>query len=768
MSLNAQRNLGKSQGALANSMQRLSSGLRINSAKDDAAGLAIFDRMTFQIRGLNQAARNANDGISLAQTAEGALQESTNILQRMRELAVQSANDTNSDSDHASLQSEIVQLQAELSRIAETTQFNGKTLLDGTMNGAVFQIGANAGTSQTITVAIDSAKAEDLSQVGSFIAAHSGITIAGGDVSGAPIAANSLKINGQNMGATDGTNSSLASAINMAVGSTIATAENVQLFDFTSIESVSELGTSTLSATTSGGVQSTLISNGLTVTAGTVGAAGDDITITVERGAIAATESGTLTFPGNFSGIDNFHLDGMYIEFSNALVDENEVVAAIVSHAGGTTVGTNFQITGTKSGNWVFSNSAPNDKRLEFSAAAAGDIPDLVTVFDHGLAGDVPVTLIQGADAEADGVVGGGTDAITVTVADANWGGYDAAAIAGLLNGTATASGGALTATGDTTGATAFGPTHLASGEDEVAGSSLLLSGLNLIDFSSLDNVDLLVDASAVTVNLTGVGTIADLASAIADTSPALSASYDGTSITITSTAAIMTEGSSGVLLSGDTSMTFSLDGTDNVSATDVDGDGAIDASDAVTAITAASITGVTASLNSDGQVEITKAAGANFTLTAAQGFSDVSTETTFYGQISLDSTADITFEEVTIGALAAAGLDSVGNSTTTIDQLDISSREGATTAISSVDLALAAIDNIRGDLGAVQNRFESTIANLRNVSENLSAARSRILDADIAQESSNLTKQNILQQAGVSILAQANQAPQLALSLLD
>ena len=116
---------------------------------------------------------------------------------------------------------------------------------------------------------------------------------------------------------------------------------------------------------------------------------------------------------------------------------------------------------------------------------------------------------------------------------------------------------------------------------------------------------------------------------------------------------------------------------------------------------------------------------------------------------------------------LADAGLAAVGTATTTVDQIDISSRTGATTAISSVDAALAQIDTIRGDLGAVQNRFESTIANLSNVSENLSAARSRILDADIAMETSAMTKNNILQQAGVSILAQANQAPQLALSLI-
>jgi len=137
-SLNAQRNLGATQSNLAKSMQRLSSGLRINSAKDDAAGLAISDRMTSQIRGLNQAVRNANDGISLAQTAEGAMQESTNILQRMRELAVQSANDSNTGSDRASLQKEVAQLQQELDRIATTTSFNGKNVLDGTFTAQSF------------------------------------------------------------------------------------------------------------------------------------------------------------------------------------------------------------------------------------------------------------------------------------------------------------------------------------------------------------------------------------------------------------------------------------------------------------------------------------------------------------------------------------------------------------------------------------------------------------------------------------------------------
>ncbi len=149
-SLNAQRNLSTSKESLAVSLQRLSSGLRVNSSKDDAAGLAIADRMNAQIRGINVAIRNANDGISLAQTAEGALGEIGNNLQRLRELAIQSANSTNSASDRASLDAEAAQLTAEITRVASQTQFNGLNLLDGSFTSQAFQVGANA--NQTISV----------------------------------------------------------------------------------------------------------------------------------------------------------------------------------------------------------------------------------------------------------------------------------------------------------------------------------------------------------------------------------------------------------------------------------------------------------------------------------------------------------------------------------------------------------------------------------------------------------------------------------------
>jgi flagellin len=187
-SLNAQRNLTMSQSSLATSLQRLSSGLRINSAKDDAAGLAISDRMTSQINGLTRAAQNANDGISMAQTAEGGLGTATDLLQRMRTLAVQSANGTNSSSDRASLQEEVSQLQQELNRVANTTQFNGQNILDGSLSNSQFQVGANA--NQTINFSISSAQASAIGN--NTLAAASGGTMVNATAKATVIGANAV------------------------------------------------------------------------------------------------------------------------------------------------------------------------------------------------------------------------------------------------------------------------------------------------------------------------------------------------------------------------------------------------------------------------------------------------------------------------------------------------------------------------------------------------------------------------------------------------
>ncbi|KLD73073.1 flagellin [Xanthomonas hyacinthi] len=172
MSLNAQRNLNSTSASMATTIQRLSSGLRINSAKDDAAGLAISERFTTQIRGLDVASRNANDGISLAQTAEGSMVEIGNNLQRIRELSVQSANATNSATDREALNSEVKQLTAEIDRVANQTSFNGTKLLDGSFSGALFQVGADAGQTIGINSIVD-ANVDSLGKAG-FAATQTG------------------------------------------------------------------------------------------------------------------------------------------------------------------------------------------------------------------------------------------------------------------------------------------------------------------------------------------------------------------------------------------------------------------------------------------------------------------------------------------------------------------------------------------------------------------------------------------------------------------
>ncbi len=223
-SLTAQRNASKTQGDLATAIARLSSGLRINSAKDDAAGLAISERFTSQINGLNQAARNANDGISLAQVAEGALGSISSNLQRIRELSVQSANATNSPSDRAALQQEVSQLTAEIDRVATQTQFNGLNLLDGTFTAQQFQVGANSG--QTISVAgISSARTSALGA--SYTAAVNGAAVTGTALTAGALTLNGIAIAVPTAGAGNGQTTdsawAVAQTINSSQGTVLAT-----------------------------------------------------------------------------------------------------------------------------------------------------------------------------------------------------------------------------------------------------------------------------------------------------------------------------------------------------------------------------------------------------------------------------------------------------------------------------------------------------------------------------------------------------------------
>jgi flagellin len=390
-SLNGQRNLATSQNKLSNSLQRLSSGLRINSAKDDAAGLAISNRMSSQIRGMNQAARNANDGISLAQTAEGALQESTQILQRIRELAVQSANDTNTASDRTSMQAEVEQLTEELQRIAETTQFNGKNLLDGTLVDATFQVGANAGANQTLSFGINSAQTADLSAVGTTISG--GTTATGTSVDGNALAADAISVNGTNVAASaSGSASDIAAAINAAVNggdsaNNIATAQNVQAFEFADVTLAAAAATATgtaMTGPTAGGGDLTI--GGENVALSTSAAA---LATNIETAATAADLTVTATAVDATSGTQ-----------LNTWVD---VTASVATQVVGT------EVTGAL--------TAAND--LIINGTDVGIVADVAA---GNLAEDIASAIETAADTAA-----GGVSDITVTV------GASAAALRTLL-----------------------------------------------------------------------------------------------------------------------------------------------------------------------------------------------------------------------------------------------------------------------------------------------------------------------------------------------
>ncbi len=481
-SLNAQRNLSKSGEGLATSMQRLSSGMRINSAKDDAAGLQISNRLTSQINGLGVAQRNANDGISMAQTAEGAMQESTSILHRMRDLALQSANGSNSASDREALQKEVGALQTELTRIADTTSFGDQKLLDGTFGTKSFQVGSNA--NETISVGLSSIAADDIGTKRQDL-----------------------------QGATAGFGQVTAVAADAA-------------------------------ANTSAGNGVALSSLAIT------GKSGAPVAAAIGAGASAASAAASI----------------------NAKTDETGVSADARTQA---------ELSGFSAGQTSFQL---NGSTISANAESSSDFSSIATAINEKTS----------------------TTGVSATVTDA---------------------GVVLT---DETG------NNISI--DDVTGGSITVKGADY----------------AGDVNSTGV----------------------------------------------------TLDG-------------------------------------------------------AATG----GDSTTIAGTVRLNSTES--FSTTASTDSVAAATTAATSTRVNVDEVDLSTQDGSQSALDIIDGALAQIDSQRADLGAVQNRFSHTISNLSNIQENVSASRSRIQDTDFASETAMMTKNQILQQAGTSILSQANQLPQAALSLI-
>jgi flagellin len=342
-SLNAQRNLSKSQATLSTSLQRLSSGKRINSARDDAAGLAISQRFTAQIRGLDQAVRNSNDGISLSQTAEGALGEVTNNLQRIRELSVQSANATNSASDRAAMQQEVSQLVNEIDRIAHQTDFNGVKLLDGSFSAQSFQVGANVGDTIVLSSITDVTK-------GGLGLDDGTATVTGTPITGA-LSAGDLKVNGTDVGAVATvTAKAIAAAIHTADTAITATGvTNVAVGAFTNDGSA--VNGSTYSLTVAG------VSISRTAGGGT-GILASDLD-TALAAANASLGAAGITVAGTFAGGN--------LTFTDADGDD----VAVSQTRSGTTA-TVAAGTGTNHGNVVLTSTGNNVAISGNNVAKAG------------------------------------------------------------------------------------------------------------------------------------------------------------------------------------------------------------------------------------------------------------------------------------------------------------------------------------------------------------------------------------------------------------
>lgn len=580
-SINAQRNLNLSGGSLATSMQRISSGLRINSAKDDAAGLAISERMNTQVRGLTVAARNANDGISLAQTAEGALGKVGDMLQRMRDLAVQAGNSTNSDSDRQALQAEVSQLSAEIDRVAKQTNFNGQKILDGSFAGAVFQVGANSGDNVTLGALADT-RASKMSVV-SY--AQNLVSFNTSDTPTAAIA--------------DYAKAIPAGQLKISVQSNPA-----QTIDLEAIK----------------GSSNSLERLGQVVTA-------------INN---KSADSGVTAYMSRNETTGNYEINLMSSK----------------TNAEGTPLGVTFE---------------------GFSQSTTG--------------------------------IGGAYISPLITSPN-------------LM---------AVPAQVDTTNAIAPAtPSELQSWKDYAA-------NLAAIDAAVQPPLNLSTNITA-------------LSSAIA----ALEATP--TAATKAAVNDFFTGGASAFNSSAITT--------------------AITASNANAAVTPSSV--VNGLNESSTPADFTAAITTLNTLNTATGFDVTPYQTAGAWNTPPAAGAKEALaalgEQVSMQSSGGLNFSTQDNHTQVhgLDDIDVGTQEGAWVALKKIDSAIDQVNSARATLGAMQSRFENAVNNIDIQTENLSAARGRIVDADFAKETANLSRTQILQQAGTAMVAQANQLPQQVLKLLQ
>ena len=711
-SLNALTAASATSKALETSMARLSSGKRINTAADDAAGLAIASRLTSEIQGTNQAIRNAGDAQSLVNTAEGAHQEITTMLQRMRELSVQASNDTNSVSDRAALQSEVDALLSEVDRIAQTTSWGGQALLNGNAgtslataaSGAAsfgFQIGANASDANTLTASIGAVTSSALglkanaAVTGNSNAGPGRISIGDGGV---------IKVEGE---LVNGDIFKL-DVNDVSVSITYSTTDQytndlagvgAQLKD--KVDSLVAAGTllSPITATDNGDGSVTL-ANAATPTINTL-VAGDNTTTTDKT---ITTSANTITIGGSFNATDTAgaNINGITVLYTATLLD------GFARTAAGTAAGLASKIRSTS-----------GLEGIEVNHDGAGTLTFTQSTIPTLEAAETTLLTSQSASMSYN-------DVAVISIAGAF---KDDTTYSMKLFGSAVSIDASTTDSfSDTKAGVA---TQLAT-----AINNLGLHGLTASRTSGADSVTIAgkvtaengVTLSTTTADQTVVTSVGSLAAATVN--------INGNDTT-TLTAATYTAGDAYSFDVGGESFTLTI-GTDDY-ADDIDG------------VTMQMMDMVNDRLNDKGM----------FATASKSTTAGISVAYTLTG-VTAGTTGSTVVTDVLVRDTVAA------TSSTSGETISLDSAENAANAMSKVDAALLTVNSQRASLGAISNRLDRTISNLTNVGTNLEASRGRIEDADFAAESTNMAKQQILSQAATAMLAQANAAKQGILQLLQ
>jgi flagellin len=708
---NAQRSANSMMGL---AMQRLSTGQRINSAKDDAAGLAIAQKMTADVRGLAVAMRNAGDGISMAQTAEGAMGEVTNMLQRMRELSVQSANGTLTVTDRQAVQAEVKQLIGEIDNIGVRTNFNGLSLLDGSARGVRLQTGSRAG--ETVSFNVSSTRARDLG-----LGSSPALTATGAfEATAANLAANQslqsgdLVINGITIGSSLAANDSLSSgnkaasavakaaAINRAteqtgvravVGQTVMTGSAMTAAALTGTVTINGVTTASVSTTTDAAESRRLVRDAINAVSGQTG--------------VRAVDSGD-----NNGGLRLEADDGRNIEVA---------LTTLTAAATGLKVGAQSGSYALESMNGqpiTISSANSSSARITRTGLAAG-------TFERGVS-----TVNSDARAVA----------------------ANAAAIRTLNNGDLTVNGiairGATTADDQSSSTVAASSSKSASaiGIAAAINSASAQTGVTAV----ANGVTLSANSTATTVG------------------GAASLNINGVDITIngldaTDTAQARREKVTAAInnFSGMTGVVASDNGLGGLDLTAADGRNLFVANTGTATTAELGLAGATV-----------KGSGTAYTVAATAAAAQ-----TAYGTVRLESATAIELSAGSQAFGTASNFTALGFEENSygavrgglrISDVDVSTVEGATAALDAIDQALNSVNLDRANIGAVQNRLEAAVNNLSSNSTNLQASRSRIQDTDFAVESTNLAKNQVLSQAAQAMLARANQSAQQVTQLLQ